>query len=269
MEENNMVENVDNYYDGTTDEEFDDTSVEDTENEADPAEDDTEDLDNIDDNENAEEFADDDAEEESNTEETDNEVTSADDTPTAEVTPVEKVDSDLELAAKELLKSLLGDNVGDPVKAMKTITAETLGITYDELERRTAQTKAENEAWQQQAKRDIEAIHEAFPASRKYKTLMDLPNRVKFANLMDNEKTKLTAVEAFAASHPDIVTAQNKYHGKKNDLSGTKSHMTSNVPRGAKDNSTPMSKSEMESFKEMFPNLSSADIKKLYKRINN
>ena len=79
----------------------------------------------------------------------------------------------------------------------------------------------------------------------------------------------VSAVGAFAASHPDIVNAHGKYAGRKSDLAGTKAHINSSVPKGAKDTSTYISKAQMASYKEMFGDeLSDEEIRALHKRVS-
>ena len=177
--------------------------------------------------------------------------------------------SELEEAARELLKSAGVENVSDPVAELRKLTAEALGISEEEYNRRLAATRAEQAAWDAQTKRDIDAIHEAYPETRKYKTLRDLPNVAKFAKLMDDPSLGLTAVGAFAASHPDIVDAHGKFAGRKSNLAGTKAHINSSVPKGAKDTGTYISKSDMARYKEMFGDeLSDAEIRALHKKVS-
>lgn len=174
--------------------------------------------------------------------------------------------NEIEDAARALLLSLGAKPGDDPVKSLEKLTAEAMGISYAEYERRKATEKEEIAKWEDQAKRDIAAIHEAFPETKKYKSLKDLPNKMKFAKLMDDPDKNLTAVEAFAASHSDIVVAHGKLGGKvKSNLADTKKHITSNVPKGAKDNGVNISRRELESYREMFPELSDKEINRLYK----
>lgn len=179
-----------------------------------------------------------------------------------------KTDSDLEAATKQLLRAL-GVNDADAVKAVRQLTAETMGITLEELDAKEAEAAQKQSAWSEQAKRDIEAIHEAFPASRKYKSLMELPNKELFAAYMDDKKKNPSAVAAFAASHPEIVKASMKNGGKHSDLGDTKTHITSSVPKSAKDTSIKLSKSEMRSLRETFgEDMTDAEIKELYKKVS-
>ena len=255
-----MTETAETYYDGTTDEELmdvveDDPDEESTDVDADVETDDTTDLD-----EDADETEDNEAENAGEEGE--------DPEAQPENAPENNEDNELAEAARELLKSLGLDKAENPAQELKKLTAEALGISPEEYDRREKAVKEAQAAWYAQAQRDIEAIHEAFPETKKYKSLKDLPNKEKFAELMDDKTKKLSAVEAFAASHLDIVKAHNRAPGKNSNLSGTKDHIKSNVPKGAKDTSTFISKSEMETYREMFPDLSDQQIKKLYKSTN-
>ena len=251
MEEKDIIE--------TADEETENSGLEETEEELAAGEEDDSEIDaEADETDDEEDFFEDEEPEEESEEETTE----------AESQPTEKADDSLKEAVGQLLTSLGAKNVTDPVKALKQLTAETMGISLQELERRESIAKAAQEKWDEQAKRDIDAIHEAFPETAKYKSLRDLPNKAKFAQLMDNKKTKLTAVEAFAASHPDIVVAHKKLGGRGKALEGTKAHITSSVPKGAKDTSVNISKKEMQSLRETFGNeLSDSEIKALYRKV--
>ena len=260
MNKENMTETAETYYDGTSDEELMDVVEDDPEEE--PADDDI-DID-----------ADDTTDPDEDTDETeDDEAENAgeegeDPEAQPENAPKNNEDNELAEVARELLISLGLDKAENPVRELEKLTAEALGISIEEYDKRVKVIKQAKAAWKAQAQRDIEAIHEAFPETKKYKSLLDLPNKEKFGELMDDKTKKLSAVEAFAESHPDIVQAHKRAPRKNSNLSGTKDHIKSNVPKGAKDTSTFISKSEMETYREMFPELTDQQIKKLYKSIN-
>lgn len=263
-----MIETDDTYYDGTRDEvdEAEQAAVE--EEDADEAEDTDGDEDYFDLDDDEEPIEDEEAEDDEDQEGEDGEEDAEEEESAEE--PEEKPtasneDGELKEAIKALLKAAGVKNAEDLVGETRRLTAETLGISPEEYARQI-EDRAKFEA---QMQRDIEAIHEAFPATKKYKSLKELPNKEKFAALMDDKTKNLTAVEAFAASHTDIVKAHSKAPGRNSDLKGTKDHIKSNVPKGAKDTSTYISKGEMEAYREMFPGLSDKEIKKLYKTANN
>lgn len=276
MDEKDMIETEDAYYDGTRDE--------DTEDAADTAEEDTEEVNDSDDGDeedyfdldDEEEPVEEEAEEESDDDDTgeDEEDESADEESEekgekADKTPDNSSESELLEAVKDLLRACKIDNVENVPETVRRLTAEALGISPEEYAKRIETERAQKASWEAQMQKDIDAIHEAFPATKKYKSLKELPNKEKFAALMDDKTKNLTAVEAFAASHTDIVKAHSKAPGRNSDLKGTKDHIKSNVPKGAKDTSTYISKGEMDTYREMFPGLSDREIKKLYKTANN
>lgn len=264
MEEKDTVETVEeeSYYDGTTDEEYE---AEETDSpETDEAE---EDVTEVDDDpetfEDEEEAEDDPDEDEEEAEEEDEESEEAAE-PTKNI-PEAKQNNELEEVVVELLTALKIADVKDPKREIEKLIAESEGKTLEKYLQDKADKKARHDAWENRVKQDIDAIHKAYPGTKKYNHVWELPNALEFGRLM--QEGKLSATAAFAASHPDIAEAHSKRPARNGNLNGTKSHITSSVPKGAKDNSTPMSKSEMESYREMFPDLSKAEIKKMYKKI--
>lgn len=271
MEDKDMIETDDTYYDGTRDEvdEAEEAAVE--EEDAEEAEDTDGDDDYFDLDDDEEPIEDEEAEDDEDQEGEDGEEEAEEEEPTEE--PEEKPtasseDGELKEAIKALLKAAGVKNADDLVGETRRLTAETLGISPEKYARQIEAERAQKASFEAQMQRDIEAIHEAFPATKKYKSLKELPNKEAFADLMDDKTKKLTAVQAFAASHTDIVKAHHNSPGKKNNLVGTKDHIKSNVPKGAKDTSTYISKGEMETYRDMFPGLSDKEIKKLYKTAN-
>ena len=198
-------------------------------------------------------------EEDEDGEETDDDVTegpSADESESEEKKD-EKYDK-LAGRLKETMKKLGYKEDEDPEEMLNRLEAEADGVSAAEYERK--------KAWERQAQADIDAIHAAFPETAKYKSLKDLPNKMQFARLMDDKQANLTAVQAFSASHPEIVSAHVAGANRAKNLAGTKSHLSSSVPKGAKDTSVSISRSELNEYRDMFPDLSDAEIKKLYKR---
>ena len=166
-----------------------------------------------------------------------------------------------------LILKEMGESAGeDAEEAMLKVAAEATGKTPDEIRRAIASEREANDAFEKQIAEDIKEIHEAFPEARKYKSIRDLPNVSKFAKLMDQGKS---VKEAFVATHPDIAVRQLSTPKKKNaGLAGTKSHLTSSVPKGAKDTSTHISNVEMARLRETFSDKSDAEIKALYKKVS-
>ena len=161
---------------------------------------------------------------------------------------------------KATLEKLGYKGEGDPMEMLSRLEAEADGVSSEQYDRQ--------KAFETQAAKDIEAIHAAYPETLKYKSLRELPNVRQFAHLMDDKKAGLNAVQAFSASHPDIVAAHVANAGRAKNLAGTKNHLSSSVPKGAKDTSVNMTRRELDEYRDMFPELSDKQIKELYKSAN-
>ena len=160
---------------------------------------------------------------------------------------------------RNTLKKLGYDNPNEaPEELLNRLEAEADGVSRADYERK--------KAFDKRAADDLAAIHAAYPETARYKSWKEFPNHVKFAHLMDNKEAKLTAVEAFSASHPEIVSAHVAGANRAKNLAGTKSHLSSSVPKGAKDVSVNMTRAELADYREMFPELSDSEIKQLYKQ---
>lgn len=272
MEDKDMIETEEAYYDGTRDEDTEEVEevTEEAEN-VEEAEDADGDEDYFDFDDEEEPIEDEDSEDDADDEESDeddNDDEAEDNGEDAKNASGTSKEGEIEKAVRELFRACKIDNVDNVPEALRRLTAEALGISPEEYDRRIKEEKAREESWNAQMQRDIDEIHAAFPSTRKYKSLKELPNKELFASLMDDKSKKLSAVAAFAASHPDIVKAHSKAPGRGSDLRGTKDHIKSSVPKGAKDTSTYISKGEMAAYREMFPGLSDKEIKKLYKTAN-
>lgn len=273
MEEKETVETLD--ADEAIDEAFDKAESEDEEEDEDlddSEEDEDEDDDSDEDDEASEEddpfegLFDDDEDDDSEDDEDDDPEDDEDDdsegkdgTPISDVTNNAKYDA-LSNEVKATLKKLGYNGEGDPMEMLKRLQAEADGVSVADYERK--------QAFEKQAALDIEAIHKAFPETAKFKHLRELPNVGKFARLMDDKDMKLSVVEAFAASHPEIVSAHVAGANRAKNLAGTKNHLSSSVPKGAKDVSVNISRRELDDYREMFPGLSDKEIKQLYKSAN-
>lgn len=161
---------------------------------------------------------------------------------------------------RSTLKKLGYDNPDEaPEELLDRLAAEADGVSKERFEAERAFAKKTAD--------DLAAIHAAYPETKKYKSWKEFPNHVKFAHLMDNKEAKLSAVEAFSAAHPDIVSAHVAGANRAKNLAGTKSHLTSSVPKGAKDTGSKMTRSELNYYRELLPDATDEEIKKIYKRI--
>lgn len=99
---------------------------------------------------------------------------------------------------------------------------------------------------------DIEELRRDFPELRDIESVTELSNPIRYAALRD---IGLSASEAY------LLTSH------KLSRSDTRSHLTSSVPKAAKSPETGLGKRELEELRELFGEISDADIYKLYKKV--
>ena len=87
----------------------------------------------------------------------------------------------------------------------------------------------------------------------------DIPNYTRYAELL---ASGLTCEEAYAAAN----YASFRKHTERG-LKGTKDHLRSNVPKGARAASSSMTRAELLEWRNLFPNKSDREIAELYKRV--
>lgn len=178
--------------------------------------------------------------------------------------------AEYERLAKSAL-SKMGVNAKDGKSALIKLAAEAEGISEDEYVKKHAEDAKNEEArkFMQTAKfnekkaRDLAAVHAAYPETKKYKSVEEFPNFKRFAYLCDHGSTP---EEAYIAAHRKQVTESVAQSVKQQSLNGTKDHIKSAVPKGAKNNQTTMTKAELKEWKEMFPELSTKEVIALYER---
>lgn len=105
------------------------------------------------------------------------------------------------------------------------------------------------------AMEDLAEIHRLVPALNGVKHLAELPNAVRYAALRD---AGLSVEEALWAACHTVVAGRAPYDNR--------SHLRSSVPRGAAGNPAAMTASEMQAAKDLFGDLSEAEIERLYLR---
>lgn len=183
---------------------------------------------------------------------------------------LEKIKAQARKTLEKLGTKIEGDDV---LGALVKLAAETEDKTPEEY------LAAESEAERLEAAKrliekqdseallraDLEMLHAKYPETRKYTSIDQLPHCDKFA-----EKRILgnNAVEAYAATHSDEIVAAAIEEAKKHSLAGTKSHLQSSVPKGAKDDAITIPKRDLADMRESFPGLSDKEIISLYKRVS-
>ena len=136
----------------------------------------------------------------------------------------------------------------------------------EELNKRKRAKQAEailrKTEFEKKAQLDLAEIHAAFPETKVYKSIYDIPNLEEFGSYRDKG---LTAKKAYIAANPDAVRKSVAEATKKQSLNDTKNHLKSNVPKGSKDTTPRMTRRELESYRDLFPDMSDKEIDELYR----
>ena len=99
---------------------------------------------------------------------------------------------------------------------------------------------------------DIRELREEFPELSEIESITELTNPIRYAALRD---LGLSPAEAY------ILTSRRK------QIYDNRSHLTASVPVSAKSPGTGMSARELKEARELFGNISDAEIYKLYKKV--
>lgn len=178
----------------------------------------------------------------------------------------------LESQSKDTLEKL-GKNTDNILEGLAEVAAEVEGKSLTEYQaeqdKKAQEQYAKNaladQMYEIKAQNDLKELHAAYPETQKYKHLRELPTEVrdKFGKYRD---LGLSPKEAYAAANPDGVRADVATAVKKQEMHNSKAHLQSSVPKGSKNTSVEMSKSELASWRELFPEMSDSEIKKIYKQ---
>lgn len=168
--------------------------------------------------------------------------------------------------------SKLGVNSDDVMDGLISLAAEADGITPQEYvekkaaDDRDAQARAllQQQEFEKLARADLAQLHASYPETKQYTDIRMLPKDIltKFGRFRD---AGLSPKEAYAAADPDGIRNQVATAVKKRSLHESKSHLQTAVPKGSKDNSVFMAKSELVRWRELFPDKSDKEIISLYK----
>ena len=178
--------------------------------------------------------------------------------------------AEYERLAKSAL-SKMGVEAKDGKSALIKLAAEAEGLSEAEYVKKHAEDARNEEArkFMQAAKynekkaRDLAAVQAAYPDAKKYKDVEEFPNFKRFAYLCDHGSTP---EEAYIAAHRTLVTESVAQSVKQQSLNGTKDHIKSAVPKGAKNNQVTMTKAELKEWRGYHPNLSDKEIIALYRK---
>lgn len=176
---------------------------------------------------------------------------------------------------KETLAKL-GVKNDDVMEGLVSLAAEADGVTPQEYlqkktsEERDRQARAllQQQEFEKIARADLAELHAAYPETKQYTDIRKLPEDIlkKFGRFRD---AGLSAKEAYAAANPDGIRTNVATAVKKKSLHESKSHLHTTVPKGSKDNSIVMPKSELARWRDLFPDKSDKEILSLYKSTAN
>lgn len=182
---------------------------------------------------------------------------------------LQKEHNELLSQVKDTLKKL-GVKEEDAGRGLAKLAADEEGVSVDEyLKKRASEYEAEEalrivkaQRFEQLAATDLAEIKSAYAGLDDVKNIKDLPNFSRFAEL---RVKGLTPKEAYVAANPDRVRSLAAESAKKKTLEDTKAHLKSSVPKGSKDSGAKMTRSELQAWRDMFPNKSDKEIVKLFR----
>lgn len=183
---------------------------------------------------------------------------------------LEDYKSDTKAAIKKL-----GGTSDDPLDDLERMAAETEGKSLDKYradrasEKRIADAQAliRNQQFERIAAADLAELHAAYPETRQYKHVRELPDEVK-AKFGAFRNKGLSAKEAYAAANPDGIRTTVATAVKKQAQHDSKAHLKSSVPKSSKDTGVKMTRSELAECRVYFPKLTDKEINDLYKKVN-
>ena len=227
--------------------------------------------------EDEETTSDEDEASESETEEEESDAEKDEPTPDkkdTEIAALRKKLNALEAQAKETL-SKLGVKNEDVLEGLVSIAAETDGKSTEEYLKEKSEKERSAAAeqllrateFEKKARADLAELKQHYPETKNLKDIRDMSPDVlqKFGKYRD---MGLSVKEAYAAANPDGIRQTVAESVKTQTLNGTKEHLRSSVPKGSKDTSVRMTRSELNSWRDIFPGKSDKEIAKLYREAN-
>lgn len=245
-------------------------------------------ADDLEESDEGEELDDPDEEEETDEEETDGEDDEEIDQEDTQVSEKDAKIAELErqheadVTGRERLEKQVKDTLeklgikvdGDVTEVLDRVAAETEGKTLEEYrqeksekaELETAKQSLARQRFEQLAASDLAELKKSFPdllqvdnIRNAFKTMEDF---IQFGKLRDSGVAPKTAY--MAVNGEQVRTAQAQAAQKKVAGDG-KRHITSVAPKKASDNNVVMPKETLKEWRDNFPELTDAEIRKLYK----
>lgn len=178
----------------------------------------------------------------------------------------------LETQAKATLKSI-GVETDDAMSGLVKVAAESEGKSEAEYNADVAKKENDeiarnmlrNQLFEAKAAADLKELHEAYPETRQYKHIKELPIEI-LKTFGAQRDAGFSVKQAYAAANPDGIRKDVATSVKKQAQHDTKAHLKSSVPKPSKSDGVTMSKAELAYWRETFSGMSDAEIRKLYKQ---
>lgn len=174
---------------------------------------------------------------------------------------------------KDTLKKLGVKESDDPLTDLARLAAEANNETLEEYQRKRAEQESAEEAqrfmraakFEAKMAADLAEVHAAYPSTRGYTSVKQLPNFSEFARLRD---LGVSPKQAYIAANPDAVTAAAAESARQRSMNDGKGHLKPAVRKSSNDTSLVLSKKDMAMYRDAFPDLSDKEILALYKQAN-
>lgn len=156
----------------------------------------------------------------------------------------------LQSRTKDALKHF-GVETEDVDDGLIQVIAESEGVTAEEYRKRISDAEAVRVA-------DLKAIQDVFPHASEYKSITNLPNFARFAQL---RMSGATPIEAYRATHSEIISAKS---GARSP--GGKEHLKGTPPKKTSANAVRISTADLNWMRSEFPGKTDKELIQLYKK---